>query len=140
MHYHRTYYHDPGYLPPGKVLEMVTIDAARVLGMEKEIGSLEVGKRADVILVDMFKPHLLPLNMPVFRTIYYANGADVDTAIVNGEILMEKRLVKTVNESEVLAMAQQEAEAMLEKVQLQKLLMPRRGSGAIVNIKKRYSF
>lgn len=125
MHYHRTYYHDPGYLPPGKVLEMVTIDASRALGMEKEIGSLEVGKKADVILVDMFKPHLLPLNMPVFRTIYYANGADVDTAIVNGEILMEKRVVKTVNESKVLAMAQQEAEAMLERVQLQKLLMPR---------------
>jgi 5-methylthioadenosine/S-adenosylhomocysteine deaminase len=125
MHYHRTYYHDPNYLPPGKALEMVTIDAARALGMEKEVGSLEVGKRADIILVDMFKPHLLPLNMPVFRTIYFANGADVDTVIVNGEILMEKRVVKTVNEAEVLVMAQQEAEAMVDRVQLQGLLKPR---------------
>ena len=122
MHYHRTYYHDSNYLPPGKVLEMVTIDAARALSMDKEIGSLEVDKRADIILVNMFKPHLYPLNMPVFRVVYFANGADVDTVIVNGKVLMENRIVKTVNESEVLEMAQRETDDMLDRMDLRGLL------------------
>ncbi|MGO4441671.1 amidohydrolase family protein, partial [Rhizobium sp. RAF56] len=56
MHYHRTYFHDPSWLPPGKVLEMCTIDAARVLGLDDEIGSLEPGKKADIILVDLRRP------------------------------------------------------------------------------------
>jgi 5-methylthioadenosine/S-adenosylhomocysteine deaminase len=122
MHYHRTYYHDHTYLPPGKVLEMVTIDGARALGMDKEIGSLEVGKRADIILVDMFKPHLYPLNMPVYRIPYFASGSDVDTVIVDGKVLMEDRKVKTVNEAEVLEMAQREAEAMIDRTGLRHLL------------------
>jgi cytosine/adenosine deaminase-related metal-dependent hydrolase len=63
--YHRYFFHDAKVLPAGKVLEMATIDAARALGMDKEIGSLEPGKKADIILVDWFKPHLVPMNMPV---------------------------------------------------------------------------
>ena len=122
MHYHRTYYHDSNYLPPGKVLEMATIDGARALDMEKEVGSLEIGKRADIILVNMFKPHLYPLNMPVFRVVYFASGADVDTVIVDGKVLMENRVVKTLNEGEVLEMAQRETEAMLDRTQLRGLL------------------
>jgi len=122
MHYHRTYYRDPSYLPPGKVLEMVTIDAARALGLDHELGSLEVGKKADIILVDLFKPHLYPLNMPAFRIAYFANGADVDTVMVDGQILMENREVKTVDETAVLEMAQQETEAMLDRTHLRELL------------------
>lgn len=56
---------DPSYLPPGKVLEMGTIDAARALGLDHVSGSLEAGKRADLILVDLRKPHLYPLDMPL---------------------------------------------------------------------------
>ena len=105
MRYHRFYFRDPSYLPAGKVLEMVTIDAARALGLEKELGSLETGKKADVILIDMFKPHLMPFNMPVYRVAYFANGNDVDTVIVNGQVLMEGRRVLTVNEVDVLELA-----------------------------------
>lgn len=122
MRYHRFYYRDPSYLPPGKVLEMVTIDSARALGLEKELGSLERGKRADIILIDMFKPHLMPFNMPVYRVAYFANGNDVDTVIVNGRILMEKRQVQTVNEVEVLELAQKETENALRRTNLAHLL------------------
>lgn len=121
MHYHRTYFHDPKILPPGKVLEMVTIDAARGLGLEKEIGSLEVGKKADILLVDMAKPHLYPLNMPAYRIVYYAAGSDVDTVIVDGQILMEKRVVKTVDERAVLDRAQQAAEKAITRAGLEDL-------------------
>ena len=122
MHYQRTHYRDSSYIPPGKVLEMATIDAARALGLEKELGSIEPGKKADIILVNVFKPHTYPLNMPVHRITYYANGNDVDTVIVNGKVLMEERVVKTVNEMEVLENAQKEAEAALDRTQLRHLL------------------
>jgi cytosine/adenosine deaminase-related metal-dependent hydrolase len=111
MRYHRRYYRDPRVLPPGKVLEMATIEGAKALDLEKMIGSIEPGKKADLILVDMYKPHLYPLNMPVDRITCYANGNDVDTVIVDGEILMENRVVNTVNEDEVLERAQREIEA-----------------------------
>jgi 5-methylthioadenosine/S-adenosylhomocysteine deaminase len=121
MRYHRTYFHDPNVLPPGKVLEMVTIDAARGLGLEKEIGSLEAGKKADILLVDMAKPHLYPLNMPAYRIAYFALGSDVDTVIVDGQILMEKRVVKTVDERSVLDLAQKAAEKAIARAGLEDL-------------------
>jgi len=108
--YHRFYFHDARVLPAGKVLEMTTIDAAKALGMENEIGSLEPGKRADVILVDWFKPHLVPMNMPVYRMVYYASGGDVATVIVDGRVLMRDRHVLTVDEERVLNTAERESE------------------------------
>ena len=122
MRYHRRHYRDPRILPPGKVLEMATIDAARAMGLEKELGSLEPGKKADLILVDAFRPHMYPLNMEVDRVTYFANGNDVDTVIVDGEVLMENRVVKTVNEAEVLETAQEEAEAAIGRSGLEDLL------------------
>ena len=122
MRYHRFHFRDPSYLPAGKVLEMVTIDAARALGVEQELGSLEAGKKADVILIDMFKPHLFPDNMPVYRVAYFANGNDVETVIVNGKILMEGRRVRTVDETEVLELAQKATEDVLRRTGLTSLL------------------
>jgi 5-methylthioadenosine/S-adenosylhomocysteine deaminase len=115
MHYHRRHFRDSGVLPHGKVLEMVTIDAARALGLEQEIGSLEPGKKADVILVDLFKPHLMPLNMPVYRLTSFASGSDVCTTIVNGRILMEDGRVTTLDETEVMERAQAATERMLAR-------------------------
>ncbi|MEM9812226.1 MAG: amidohydrolase family protein [Pseudomonadota bacterium] len=115
MHYHRRHFRDTHVLPPGKALEMVTIDAARALGMDAEIGSLDVGKKADVIAIDLAKPHLYPHNMIPFRVAYFANGADVDTVIVNGEILMRARTVATADETTVLEEAQTATETMLER-------------------------
>lgn len=116
MHYHRRHFRDARILPQGKVLEMVTIDAARTLGMEGEIGSLEPGKKADVILVDLYKPHLMPLNMPVYRIVSFASGADVDTVIVDGRVLMCGGEVTIVDEREVMDAAQRETDCMLERI------------------------
>jgi 5-methylthioadenosine/S-adenosylhomocysteine deaminase len=119
--YHRFHFRDPNVLPAGKVLEMVTVDAARALGMEKEIGSIEAGKKADIILVDWFKPHLVPMNMPVYRLVYFANGEDVSTVLVDGRILMRDRRVLTVNEEEILTAAQREADLAIRRAGLQDL-------------------
>jgi cytosine/adenosine deaminase-related metal-dependent hydrolase len=122
MRYHRRHYRDSRVLPPGKVLEMVTVDAARAMGLGDELGSLEPGKRADIILVDARRPHMYPLNMAVDRVAYYANGNDVATVLVDGEVLMEDGVVKTVDEGEVLEMAQVEAEAAIDRNDLRHLL------------------
>ncbi|MFZ4285101.1 amidohydrolase family protein [Variovorax sp. HJSM1_2] len=122
MHYHRRHFRDAGVLPHGKVLEMVTIDAARAIGLGDEIGSLEVGKKADIILVDLFKPHMMPLNMPVYRVTSFANGADVTHTIVNGKVLMEDGKVNTVNEAEVMELAQVATDKMIARTGLQHLL------------------
>jgi cytosine/adenosine deaminase-related metal-dependent hydrolase len=122
MRYHRFHFRDPNVLPAGKVLEMVTIDAARALGLEDEIGSLEPGKKADIILLDLFRPHLMPLNMPLYRVAYFANGNDVATVLVDGRILMRDRRVLSVDEAEVLELAQREAEAALRRTGLEHLV------------------
>lgn len=119
--YHRFHFRDPRVLPAGKVLEMATVDAARALGMEKDIGSLEPGKKADIILVDWFKPHLVPMNMPVYRMVYFANGGDVSTVLVDGRVLMRDRQVLTVSEDEILMAAQREADAAIRRTGLSEL-------------------
>jgi cytosine/adenosine deaminase-related metal-dependent hydrolase len=102
-------------LPAGKALRMVTIDAARALGLDDQIGSLEVGKKADLILVDLDRPHLVP-NSTVPRLLaFYANGNDVDTVLVDGKILMRDRVVRTVDEEAVLAAAREEAARAFER-------------------------
>ncbi|MCZ6891924.1 MAG: amidohydrolase family protein [Chloroflexi bacterium] len=115
MRQHRAENRDGTYMPPGKVLEMATIDAANAFGLGDEIGSLETGKKADVILVDMDKPHLYPMNMPVHRLVSFASGHDVDTVIVDGKLLMQNRVVTSVDEAEVLQRAQRATEAMLDR-------------------------
>ena len=124
MRYHRRHFKDPSYLPAGKVLEMVTVDAAKALGVEQELGSLEPGKKADLIIIDTGKPHLTPLLMPVHQVINFANGNDVETVIVDGKILIEAGEVKSVNESEILALVQEIAEETIDHTQLHALLDP----------------
>ncbi|MEE8167675.1 MAG: amidohydrolase family protein [Candidatus Hydrothermarchaeales archaeon] len=106
---------DASVVPAQRVLEFATINGAKALGLEKEIGSLEVGKRADVILVDLDKPNLTPLTNPVSHLVYAASGSDVDTVIVDGKILMENRQMRTLDEAEVLKFAYEEASDLLGK-------------------------
>ena len=73
------------------VLKMATIEGAKVLGLENEIGSIEEGKKADIILIDINKPHLYPNNDIATNLVYSANGADVDTVIIDGIIKMKNR-------------------------------------------------
>jgi len=108
-------YMNPTVLPAQKVLEMATIDGARALRLEKAVGSLEVGKKADIILLDFRKPHLTPLHNIYANIVYSARGSDVDSVIVDGNILMEKREVKTLDEEEVMERAQKTASDLLTR-------------------------
>jgi 5-methylthioadenosine/S-adenosylhomocysteine deaminase len=82
---------DPTVLDARTALSMATIGGARVLGMEDRIGSIEPGKCADLIFVNMDKPHLTPLYQVYSHLVYAASGADVTTAIINGKLVMKDR-------------------------------------------------
>jgi cytosine/adenosine deaminase-related metal-dependent hydrolase len=116
--------HDPFLLPPGKLLEMVTVNAAKSLGMESELGSLEVGKKADVIVLNTWQPHLVPNFMPVHRAVYEAVGSDVETVIVDGRVVMRDRKPTLVDENEVLENGQREAMDLVERADLGKHMVP----------------
>jgi 5-methylthioadenosine/S-adenosylhomocysteine deaminase len=96
---------DPRALPAQAVLRMATIDGARVLGMDQEIGSLEPGKRADLIVVSMAAARQTPVYDPMSHLVYVTRGDDVRTTIVNGRVLMRDRRVLTLDEPAVLAEA-----------------------------------
>lgn len=105
-------------LPGGKALRMVTIDAAKALGMDGEVGSLEEGKKADVILVDLNRPHLTPTTYVPHLLTFYVNGNDVETVIVNGEVLMEEGKIWSVDVQEVMELARTEAEKAFDLMDL----------------------
>lgn len=123
----RTHFHDASVLPPGKALKMITIDAARALGLDHEIGSLESGKRADVILINLQQAHLYPPFMHPQRVAYEVTGHDVSTVIVAGRVCMEDRKVLTVSEASVLEEARNEAELMVERSGITPLLTTSEG-------------
>ncbi|MCL2838019.1 MAG: amidohydrolase [Oscillospiraceae bacterium] len=93
---------NPTVLPANEVLKMATTNGYLALGLENS-GSIEAGKYADMILLDFNKPHLTPNHNTVSNIVYSANGADVDTVIVRGKILMENRELKTLDEEKILA-------------------------------------
>jgi len=99
-------YRKPEVLSAYEILKMATVNGAKALGLDKSIGSLEVGKRADIILIDLSKPHLKPLHNIYASILYSAKGGDVDTVVVDGKILMENRVVKTLNEHAVIEKAE----------------------------------
>ena len=88
---------DPTVMSAETVVKMATIDGARVLGMDHLIGSIEAGKQADIIVLDMSQPHLTPLYNPYSQLVYAARGSDVKTSVINGKIVMENRQLLTID-------------------------------------------
>jgi 5-methylthioadenosine/S-adenosylhomocysteine deaminase len=96
---------DPRAVPARTAVEMATIEGARALGLEAQIGSLETGKRADLIAVSMTAARQTPMYDPLSHLVYVTRGDDVRTTIVNGRVLMRDRKMLTLNEAEILAEA-----------------------------------
>ena len=94
---HKVFQKDPAVMAAPQVLRMATLDGAVVLGREDEIGSLLPGKRADIIIVDIRKPHLTPMYNPFSHLVYAASGADVRTSIIDGKIVMKDRRILTMD-------------------------------------------
>jgi 5-methylthioadenosine/S-adenosylhomocysteine deaminase len=93
-----------------EILDWMTINGARALGLDHEIGSLEVGKKADIILIDYRKPHLTPFYNPVRELVNYGLASDVDSVFVDGEPLVRDGTVLVIDEQEVVSAAQRQAD------------------------------
>ncbi|MEM0253035.1 MAG: amidohydrolase [Candidatus Bathyarchaeia archaeon] len=102
-------YRSPTVIRANEVLRMATINGAQALGLEKEIGSLEAGKKADIILIDLSAAHIRPIHDIYATLVYSVRGSDVDTVIVDGKILMENRQLKYLDEEKIIANAEKHA-------------------------------
>lgn len=118
---------DPALISPEEALEMATVSGARALMWDKDIGSIESGKKADLILVNAARADLLPLHdfSIVPNLVYSGDGANVDTVIVDGRVIMEKGEIRTVDEKQIVAKAQEAGVKILERMGLGQKLKPR---------------
>ena len=104
---------DPTALDAPTVLRMATVSGAKVLGLGSLVGSLEVGKKADMILLDAKRPHLIPLYNPYSHLVYSARGNDVTHSMINGRLVLENRRLLSLDLAEVLKRAKEEAQRVL---------------------------
>ena len=108
---------DPKVLTSDEAIEMATIKGAEALGLGDEIGSIEVGKKADIILIDTNSANMVPDSSSLSsNVIYSANGSNVDTTICNGKILMENKKLTTLDEDEIYAKAKQAIKELKEAI------------------------
>jgi len=107
---------NPTLTPARQVLEMATTEGAKALSWENEIGSIEVGKKADIAIIDFKKPHLHPLHDEISHLVYAARSADVNTVIINGRIVMENRLLSSINIEKAMEMAEKAKANLLERI------------------------
>jgi 5-methylthioadenosine/S-adenosylhomocysteine deaminase len=108
---------DPRAVPAPVALQMATMGGAKVLGLDRQIGSLEPGKRADVIVVNVNRARQTPMYDPISHLVYATKGDDVDVTIVNGKVLMRNRRVETLDGAAVLAEANRFAARIRDAVQ-----------------------
>ena len=107
---------NPTIMPAEKVLEMATIEGAKALLWENEIGSIEVGKKADLSIISLEKPHLCPIYNEASHLVYAANASDVETVIINGKIVLENRKLTMLNIEKVVDMVEKAKNNLLSKL------------------------
>jgi len=112
---HKLIKNDPTVMNAKDVLRMATADGAKVM-MKTDIGTLEVGKTADIILIDLDRPHLTPLYNIYSHLVYSAGGSEVDTVIINGKMVMENREILTIDEDGVIDQANHFAKGIRDEI------------------------
>jgi cytosine/adenosine deaminase-related metal-dependent hydrolase len=122
---HKAVSYDPTLVPAETVLEMATINGAKALGLDAEIGSLEIGKKADFVAIDMRKVHLQPYYSPVSAVVYSVTGGDVSMTVVDGKIVVENGKLVAMNEEEVWKEAEKRGHEVVERAGLTKKVQAR---------------
>jgi 5-methylthioadenosine/S-adenosylhomocysteine deaminase len=103
---------EPTALPAPEALELATRGSARVLGLEKEVGALTPGRKGDLVVIDLDQPHLTPIYDPYSHLVYAATGADVQTVLVHGQVVVQDRRLLTFDLEETLARARELARSL----------------------------
>ena len=102
-------------ITPETVLEMATINGAKAMGMADEVGSLDPGKKADFIVVDIDAPHMQPVWSPAATVVFAAQGSDVDTVVIDGQVIIAGREVLTMDEEAIVADAKRRKVEVAER-------------------------
>jgi len=113
---HKVYRGDPTTMDAVSVLKMATIGGAKVLGLGRDVGSIEAGKKADLIIIGLNRPHIIPLYNYYSQLVYAVNGADVTGSIINGRIVMRDGRVLTMDEAMVMREVQGLAKKVLKSI------------------------
>lgn len=107
---------NPTVMPAEQVLEMATIEGAKALSWENEIGSIEAGKKADLSIISLKRPHLCPLYSEASHLVYAAKASDVETVIINGRIVMENGKLTMLNIEKIMDMVEKAKNNLLSKL------------------------
>ena len=113
---------DPGLMPAERVLEMATIDAARAIGREDSLGSLEAGKLADIVMLDLDYPHLTPYTDVASLLVYQATGSEVSTVLCNGDVVIENGECQGLGDRPDPVSIQERSESLVERSGLNQLV------------------
>jgi len=112
---------NPRVMPPERALEMATVHAARILGLAEELGSIEVGKRADMVLFDTDKPSWQPLYNPVSNLVYSATGNTADIVLVDGEVVVKSGELVRIPDEGVVELGRKTAESLAARLDASRL-------------------
>jgi cytosine/adenosine deaminase-related metal-dependent hydrolase len=115
---------DPTVVPAESVLEMATINGAKALGLDDKIGSLNIGKKADFVAIDMRKIHLQPWFNPVSAVVYTATGRDVELVVVDGKVVVNNGELVTMDEQEIVREAQKRSKEVVKRAGLDGRVQP----------------
>jgi len=116
---HKAVSNDPLTVPAETVLEMATINGAKALGLEHEIGSLEIGKKADLVVIDLNRLHTTPSPNPISTLVYAATGGEVDTVVVDGKMVVRQGQLLTMDEEEIKRQANAHARQVYSRAGIQ---------------------
>lgn len=111
---HKVNHLDPTVMDAFSLVRMATIEGAKALGLDHVTGSLEPGKSADLIVVDILKPHLIPMYSPFSHIVYSVKADDVETSIINGSIVMQNRRLNTIDLEQIMNEVKQISRLMRE--------------------------
>ncbi|MDF2524563.1 MAG: N-ethylammeline chlorohydrolase [Clostridiales bacterium] len=110
---HKGYNQNPVLVNADQAIRMATVNGAKAIGFGNQIGSIQKGMKADIIILDTDKPHYYPMNDALSAVVYTAQGSDVDTVIIDGNIIMENKELKTIDEEKVKYQVNAAAERIL---------------------------
>ncbi len=115
---HKVVHHDPTVMDARTVVRMATCDGAKALCLDTTVGALTPGMKADIIIINLNRPHLTPLYNEYSHIVYAVNGSDVDTVLINGKVIMKNRTLLTIDENDILEMVKETSQKIRKRLKI----------------------
>lgn len=115
---HKVVHHDPTVMDARTVVRMATCDGAKALCLDNTVGALTPGMKADIIIINLNRPHLTPLYNEYSHIVYAVNGSDVDTVLINGKVIMKNRTLLTIDENDIIEMVKETSQKIRKSLKI----------------------